>query len=320
MNVLLQRHGIVIKTVNVTGDRASIGSGESCDIMIDDPYLAAHVADLVKRPDGWHIVDTATSMDGIARNGTRVDDELVAPDSVYSVGGFELVIQEGSGAPAAHRAPATAAGGVLPTIMEDVAVPRTMMEVPATMMESTPGQIPRTMYEAPIPPSARPSPAAVPQPVPYAPQPVAPVVTEVPRKGPRFRLVIITAVVLMFLLLLIVIVGRGGEKKPQVAAKPKPAPVTSTTSVAPPTAAPASATELLAQLRYDDALAAWQKQIDAGSADAALRERYAGLALEIARIHEANGSPAASSYYEKAAKYGAPGSAAVAEANRKLGR
>ena len=58
MKVHIRRQGIVIRTVEVRGDKASIGSGADCEIRIDDPYLGAHVADLVNRGGEWRIVDS----------------------------------------------------------------------------------------------------------------------------------------------------------------------------------------------------------------------------------------------------------------------
>lgn len=330
MKVSLQRHGIVIKTVPISGDRASIGSGPDRDVIIDDPYLAPHVADLVRQADGWHIVDSATSLEGVTRAGTRVDDELLAADQVYSVGGFEIVVQfEGSEVrqqPAAAGPPAASDPYIPSTMMEDQIQPGPSASRPE------PRVTPHTMMETELPPSAR---REVPKTM-YEPMPVSrpassqaemvrPVVVQpaaaAPARKPRRLLIIGCGLGLGMLLLLIVLVAGGKKKKPVVAEKKIEAPKTSTTATTATTAAPvaASAETLLADLRFDETLTAWETQLGKSPADASLQQRHSDLALEIARIHSANGSDDAAKYYQRVIRFGAPGSEAVLTARRKLG-
>jgi hypothetical protein len=318
MNIELRRYGIVIKTTRLTGDKASIGSGTGCDILIEDPYLAAHVGDLVKRGDTWYITDTGTSLDGITRDGERVDDEAIIDGQVYSIGGFELVAQLGAGVPRSTQAASPRADRVVPgTVIEELPRPRSAA-IPGTVVEPIANlrrqaEIPKTVFEA-LPP--RPAPVAAP---PAAPPRSAPAAAPV-KSGPRFRRIAFVAMGLMVLLLLIVVVG-GGKKKPvatkaapqteSVAVKATPAP-----AVAPP-AAPLSAPDHLSSLRYDRALQTWEKEL-AKSDDPQTRARYAELAVEIGRIHAANRSSDATGYFERAVKWGPAGNAAVAEAKRRL--
>lgn len=330
MKVLLQRHGIVIKSVDVRSDRASIGSSPDADIMIDDPYLAAQVADIVRQADGWHLIDSGTSLEGVTRNGQRVEDELVAFGQAYSIGGFELVVRHDGEEAARNVAadtprqeqlvPGTVAENrpvALPTVGENIAVPHTMME---TELPAAAREVPRTMFEAPNPVApVRPAPAAQTHArvASAAPRPAAAID---PKKRRARILLLATALGLGFLLLLIVIVG-GGEKK-----KPNAAPVATQTTPAPkapPSSAVSSssaAAQNLAALRFDDALQAWENQIASGTADAKTRQRYTELAFEVGRIHAANGSAAAQQYFADVVKYGTPDSAAVAEAKRRLDR
>jgi len=318
MNIELRRYGIVIKTTKITGDKASIGSGTGCDILIEDPYLAAHVGDLVKRGETWYITDTGTSLDGITRDGERIDDEPIVDGRVYSIGGFELVAQLQPGVPRSTQAASPKVDRVVPgTVIEELPRPKSAA-IPGTVVEPIANfrrqaEIPKTVFEA-IPP--RPVPVAVP---PVAPPRAAPAPV---KSGPRLRRIAFVAMGLMLLLLLIVVVG-GGKKKPvatkttpqteSVAVKVTPAPVV----VAP--AAPLSATDLLASLKYDRALQTWEKEL-AKSDDPKTRARYAELAVEIGRIHAANRSPDATGYFERAVKWGPAGSAAVEEAKRRLAR
>lgn len=321
MNVHIRRYGIVIKSIPVSGEKASIGSGSDCDIVIDDPYLAAHVADLVKKPDGWHIVDAATSLEGVARDGNRIEDELVTGGAVYSVGGFELVAE--GAAPAAAAGPqAERPAGMPPPTMADVAMPS---GPPPTIAENVAiprgSEIPKTMFEAPMPraaaPAARPSgPAA---------QLVTPPRHAAPAAAPdnrRKRLLLIAGVFgALIVLMLILIVARGGKDEPTKVVTTETTATTATTVVktetAPPVVAASDAAKLLSSLKYDEALAAWEAQLGKGP-DPALAKRYADLALEIGRIQAASGAPNARQYFERVVKFGPADSAAVAEAKRRL--
>lgn len=323
MKVLVQRHGIVIKTVPINGDRASIGSGAESDIVIDDPYLPAHMADLVRQSDGWHMVDAATSLDGVLRDGNRIDDEKVAPNALYSVGGFEILVQLDQ-APAGAPPPQAARSDApyLPTIAESVAVPRTMMEPAPDMSER---EVPKTMFETPMPSSPPPKrpPAQLIQPqIPPSRAQAAQQPAPAARPKPRRMVIIGVALVLGVLLLLMVAIGKGGKKKtaPGKDVVTTTAPATETTATAAPQPVALQPQQMLEQLKYDDALSAWEAQLAAANADPALRQRYADVALEVARIHAANGSPAATRYYEKVAQFGPADSAAVIEAKKKLGR
>jgi hypothetical protein len=320
MNILIRRYGIVIKSIAIDGEKASIGSGPDSDIVIDDPYLSAHVADLVKKPDGWHLVDAGTSLEGITREGARVEDELILPGQLYSVGGFELLAEGVAGsAPVASReasvVPSTVADvpmpqGYLPTIAEGVAVPRGVSDVP------------KTMFEAPMPQSVRPQPARSPAEMVRPPQSPAPAAAQRGAAAPspdakKKRLRIIAGAFGGATLLLLLLVLLKGDKKEPVAKKVE-TPATSTAAPPASTTAPAAsdAVQLLAALKYDEALALWETQLDR-TTDATLRKRYSELAMEIGRLHAAKGSPKAKEYFEKVAKWGEGDLAA--EAKRRLG-
>jgi hypothetical protein len=329
MNIELRRYGIVIKSMRVTGEKASIGSGADREIQIEDPYLSDHVGDLVRRGESWFIVDAGTSLDGITRDGERVDDEVVIDGRVYSIGGFELVPHLDSSEKPASSGPR--AGAMIPgTVIEELpdfrrTIPGTMMEpmpdlgpsraeIPGTVVEPLPQfakkEIPATVFEMQIPKA----PAAVPAP------PVAPAPT--PRSSSPRRILLLATLTFGFLLLLLLLIVKGGKKKDvaktETTATQTTAPVVATVAPAPPPVAVAGPAELLGGLKYDAALAAWEKQLASGD-DPTVRARYAELALEVGRIHAANHSPDARAYYGRAVKFGPAGSDAVAEAKKRLG-
>ncbi|MHB0968185.1 MAG: FHA domain-containing protein [Thermoanaerobaculia bacterium] len=340
MKLAIQRHGIVIRTIDLRGDTARIGSGPECEVMLDDPYLAAHVADFVKRPDGWYVVDTAASLEGVSRDGVRIEEEKVAAGATYSVGGFEIVPQLGP------EVSAPAAQAAAPQF--DSVLPRTMMET--ELPPRSPAQareIPKTMMEAELPPEirgdvapqaraetprnvVRSTPAAAPkapglegfQRVDTRPgTAAAPAVAgSAPKKS---KALLFVAAGLGALIVLVAIIGivAGGKKtepaKPTetaTAATPKPAEPVPTPAV------PASADQLLAKLDADKALAAWEATL-ASAPDPATQDRYAALALELAQLHSAaNDTAKANAYFERVVKFGRPDSDAVKTAKKRLGR
>ena len=341
MIIELRRYGIVIKSTPITGDKASFGSGADCSIMIEDPYLAAHVGDFVRRGENWFIVDAGTSLDGITRDGERIDDEAVVHGRVYSIGGFELVapLPAASAARPASSAPSQGQQPIPGTVVESIdnlrkpkaAIPETVLEplpvmprkaeIPETVLEPLPrrqpeAEVPSTVFDAPMP--SRRAPAA-PASQPVAPTPAA----AAPRASSSRRLILLIAVFAMgFLLLLLLLFKRSDKKEPAIIATQTTPPVASTTVAPPPpprpVVTPATPAEMLGSLKYDGALDAWERQL-AKADDPGLRARYAALALEIGRIHAANRSPDATAYFERAVKFGPAGDQAVAEAKRRLG-
>jgi pSer/pThr/pTyr-binding forkhead associated (FHA) protein len=339
MKLAIQRHGIVIRTIELRGDTARIGSGPECEVMLDDPYLAAHVADFVKRADGWYVVDTAASLEGVSRDGARIEEEKVAAGATYAVGGFEIVPQLGP------EVSAPAAPAAAPQF--DSVLPRTMMETelpppsPAKARE-----IPRTMMETELPPEvrgdmapqaraetprnvARSTPAAAPKPAGLEgfqrvdTRPGTSSVPAAPGAAPKkSKALLFVAAGLGALIILVAIIGivAGGKKEPAkptetaTAASPKPAEPVATP------AAPPTADALLAKLDADKALATWEATL-ASTPDPTTQDRYAVLALELAQLHSAaNDTAKANAYFERVVKFGRPDSDAVKTAKKRLGR
>ncbi len=323
MKIHISRQGIVIRTVEVKGDKGSIGSGADCAVRLDDPYLAAHVADIVNRGGEWRIVDAATSIDGVSHNGRRVEDEPLVSGERYSLGAFELMA-EGVG-PAASPVPLSAPSH---------GVPPPRPGGPPTMMDEPP--IPKTMFETPIPGELAGSnapPPAAPQFTPSAPsgfQPIGQPAAAVPPPAPprpaapppkrRSKLPLILALfALMFVVLVLagVIFMMGGkdEKVATPTATPTPAPTPAAAVVAPAEAGNQKASAL----EIDEALQSWEAAIQAGGNDE-LRVRYAKLAYDAAMVHAAaNDTDKSKSYLERVIKFGPADSPEVEDARARTG-
>lgn len=339
MKLAIQRHGIVIRTIELRGDTARIGSAPECEVMLDDPYLAGHVADFVKRADGWYVVDTAASLEGVSRDGARIEEEKVTAGATYSVGGFEIVPQLGPQV-SAPAAPAAAP-------QSDSVLPRTMMETELPPSPAQAREIPRTMMETELPPEvrgdvapqaraetprnvARSTPAAAPkspglegfQRVDTRPgttaAPAAP--GAAPKKSKALLFVAAGLGALILLVAIIGIVAGGKKKEPAKPTETATAAAPTTPEPAPEPPAPPSADALLAELDADKALATWETSL-ASAPDPAIQDRYAALALELAQLHSAaNDTAKANAYFERVVKFGRPESDAVKTAKKRLGR
>jgi hypothetical protein len=327
MKVSVRRHGIVIRSVDVRKSPARIGSSEANEIRIDDPYLAPHVGDLVEKNKEWRIVDAAESLEGITRNGQRIDDEPIAWNEPYSIGGFELVAEsdEISRASAPTIAgnvtrsgqPSTAGGNVArpgaafpATVVEDISSMRGGA-FPATVVQDL-GAIRR---DAGMPGS----PAPVQPMQQFSSAPVAsPAAALPPPKSKKLLLVVGgLAFVLILLLLGVVVMSQHGA----------PAPVTSTTTTVAastttqasrPAQAPDTDQTLAARLEVDTLLDRWEKQL-ATAPDADVQRRFAQTAVDLGLAHAAAHDDAgARKYFERAARIGDPASEAVRIAKGRL--
>lgn len=335
MNLSIRRQGIVIKTVSVKGDRARIGSGEDCELQLNDPYLAAHVADLIERQGQWRIVDAGTSLEGISLDGARIEDEILQFGKPYVVGGFEVVAEPATvkaspiaAGAAASRVPAEPSEAFPKTMMAgEVEVPRTMFggtAVPKTMMAGD-VEVPRTMFGGTAIPLAPPS-ATVPP-----PQTNRPVVAATPQSGApaqsgitppsKKRMLLLGCGVILVVILLTLGLIIGFSKPAAVATKPavaQPSPKPAAPVTAPMTS-PDAGTPIAPQAQYDRALAGWAATLDK-SPTAELRARYARTAFEVGMVYSAaHRTPEAAAYFQKVVKYGEPGSKEVLTAKSRLG-
>lgn len=340
MKVSIRRHGIVIRMIDVGGDKARIGSGDQCEVRIDDPYLSAHVADLVKQANMWRVVDTGTSLEGVTRGGSRVEDEPVMAGQAYAVGGFELLFEPEPGAAAPRpvdseavtartASPSGGAFNVPETMVESF---QDMRHAPAQQRPQQNAPIPKTMFEAPVPPHGG-SPASASRPAAAAPmsnpalqgfQPMAGapvVVASAPKKGSGKKILLLAAVVglLFFLVLIGLLLGRGKKPVPPVVATNTAPAATPTPIVVNPEADPAQQGDAYAQnLDVDRAIESWEKALTKKSTPE-LQQRFARVALEVGLVHAAaNDMTGAKKYFEKVVKYGQADSEEVLTAKAKL--
>jgi len=343
MKVSVRRHGIIIKTFEVSGDRATIGSGADCAIHIEDPYLGAHVADFVNAGGTWKIVDTGMALEGITLEGRRVEDEPLSPGVAYSVGGFEIVA-EGFAAAAGAAPPPPPVSHTAPTMAGDAPTPGGEDEMPKTMMAPMPasppkapaGTYPKTEFATPVPqqvqePKLKPSPAAGlafkpltsggATPTPGVPMQAAPAGGG---KSSRKLMMIVAAMGLLLVVLAIVLVGTGGgEKAPaeQVTA------TETTATVAPeaPAKVEMTADDYVAEgdehaknLEIEQAIVSWEAAIDHG-AGPEIKQRVVRTALEVGLVyHAARDKATAKKYFEAVVRWGEPGSAEVKLAQSRL--
>lgn len=351
MKISIRRHGIVIKTIPVAGETAAIGSSADCEIQLDDPYLAPHVADLALRNGEWRIVDTGTALEGVSRGGSRAEDEPLVEGETYSIGAFELIAEQVGGTkpsvpppPPPPPPPSQGDPSAQPSSAEDPnLVPRTMMQgaseesdgenvVPKTMWAGNEDAAPKTQYAASLENVAGSEPRREQQPhslkgfkpVTAPGQPAAPPprpAAEPARPPKKKRLLLIVATMgLLLVLLMVILVMTGRDSEPPVVTDTAPP------AVEEPPPPELTASELaeqgdahLRRLRIDQAMASWKEALEKG-ADESVRERLVLTAWEIAMVHDAaRQSQQARPYLETVVQYGDENSPQVAAARAKLG-
>lgn len=78
----------------LTGDRLTIGREASSDIVVNDPIVSRHHADLVRDGQNWSIID-AGSANGTSVNGSGVRQTALQPGDCIEIGDTELVVTRG---------------------------------------------------------------------------------------------------------------------------------------------------------------------------------------------------------------------------------
>jgi hypothetical protein len=294
MRVHLKRHGIVIHTVPVSGERAAIGSAKDSDLVIDDPYVAPHVADLVLRDGEWRIVDAGTSLEGLTRDGERIDDEPVVFDHPYLIGGYELLI-EGTG---------SARPGVV-DFQTTVLPLATLHEGHQPAMPASPPAASATPHVPPATATRAPEPVRMTR-IGSAPPAAATNTASPAASDPRRRILIIAGVAFgaLFLLILLSRLVGGGAAPPTIEEQPTVVETAEPQPVAPPADRVREGERMLANLDYSRALELWEPQLRSG--DQALRSRYITIAMELSRAYAAAGD------LEQARLYGDKAAAAAA--------
>ena len=346
MKVSIRRHGLVIKSIEIQGREAKIGSDPENRVHLDDPYLAAHVADIVHRGDDWYIVDAGMSIDGVLHNGARVEDEPLLPGEVYSVGAFEIVPEgfevspttlEGlkQRIPDPGEAATQVTSDMMPTQAGAMPIPRSEEDnVPKTEFKTDLKELRKQAgfdrtEEKPTPKSFtfrpltmggnQPAPAPLQQAAPQMPVPGAQAAAPAKKAGGSGKrmLLIIAAMIVVILVLAVVMLRMRGSKAPAESAPP-PVATTGTEQPSGPADLASQGDAQARTLEIEKALASWEQAINRG-ASAELKGRYTRTALELAKVHAAaHDSTKSRLYFEKVLQYGDPVSAEVAEAKARL--
>jgi len=91
---LLDRDGLPQQSIRVTQWPVRIGRGIDCDVVLDDPHVAAHHATLVARADGVH-VEAAPSLNGVHLGRARIASGSAAllPGALLRMGATRLRVR-----------------------------------------------------------------------------------------------------------------------------------------------------------------------------------------------------------------------------------
>ena len=74
------------KRTVLRGARAVVGRSRDCDLVLDDPNVSRHHAELRQEGDGWAVADLG-STNGIKVNGRRVESRAAAGPATGSPSG-----------------------------------------------------------------------------------------------------------------------------------------------------------------------------------------------------------------------------------------
>lgn len=81
------------KSHAVVAERSTLGRGTTCDVIISDPGVSRHHAELLHSTSGWVIRDTG-STNGTSINDTPVNQSQIYDGDVIEVGSTRLEFQE----------------------------------------------------------------------------------------------------------------------------------------------------------------------------------------------------------------------------------
>jgi hypothetical protein len=77
----------------LAGERLTIGRSRDSEIVIEDPNVSRHHAEVRKTIEGWMVVDLG-STNGVKVNGRRVQEEVLRPGDKITLGLVELEFDE----------------------------------------------------------------------------------------------------------------------------------------------------------------------------------------------------------------------------------
>ncbi len=73
------------KRLVLSGNRVLVGRSRDCDLMLDDPNVSRHHAELRREGDAWVVVDL-DSTNGVKVNGSRVREAVLSPGDEITLG------------------------------------------------------------------------------------------------------------------------------------------------------------------------------------------------------------------------------------------
>jgi predicted component of type VI protein secretion system len=300
MKISILRDDIILRLVDIKGDRARIGNAPECEIFVDDTYLSPHVGDLVLKDGTWRIVD-AGGLNGIRSKNGPVDDEPIVDGARYSVGGYDI-IPHLDGAKPSRAAPPTE------SFPETIVGSRKDFNLASNRPASD--RADEVQGRSPAPRSAGE----------YARGFQSVVTNEAPAAQPprsRRLLVVLCVAVAGILVLLVVVLMRDEPKA-------VPAATTSTEAAAPSHKSPDADDETLAgeralaALDYEKGLKHWESAL-ALKREPKLQRRYALVAIDVGHALIAQGQPSHGlEYLRKAVTLGPSGDESVIAVKREL--
>jgi pSer/pThr/pTyr-binding forkhead associated (FHA) protein len=77
----------------LSSQRLTIGRDPSSDVLVDDPGMSRHHADLIRNGTSWSVVDTG-STNGTYVNGARVQEIALRPGDRIRTGETEFVLRQ----------------------------------------------------------------------------------------------------------------------------------------------------------------------------------------------------------------------------------
>jgi hypothetical protein len=299
MKISVLRNDIILRLVDINGERARIGNGPECEIFIDDRYLSPHVGDLVLKDGTWRIVD-AGELNGIRSARGPVDDEPIVDGATYSVGGYDIIPHLDEAKPFRAASPIATVPETIVGSLEDFDGSRRRPDYPADEIKG----------RTPVSQSAGEYASGF-QSVPTTEAPAAQ-----PARSRRLLVVLCVAGAGM-LVLLIAALMRDEPKAVPALTTPSQAPVT---SQKPPDAEEETrdGERALAALDYEKGLKHWESAL-ALTHDPKLQRRYAVVAIDVGRALIARGqSSQGLEYLRKAVALGASSDESVIAVKREL--
>lgn len=91
-----QKRGAVIKLSlpAFSEQEWSVGRGQLCDVVLDDPTVSSNHATVCNTEDGW-VIEDCGSTNGIKLNGEKIQQSYFVNNDVISIGSIKLLFKTG---------------------------------------------------------------------------------------------------------------------------------------------------------------------------------------------------------------------------------